>query len=203
VALPDLASTADLDARGVTPADDDVAATFLAVASSIVRAAACSPIAQVTSTVTLWGLDSDRYLDLPGQPVTAVSAVVLDGTTLTPGTDYKLIHGRLWRWCGWGYDRQGFNTEVYPLEISVTMTHGLPSVPAWVTQLVCDVAIAGMAAAQGGARDPRVAIESIDDYSVTFTSQGDQVATATELPAATKGALRRAFGGGVGVVVPR
>jgi hypothetical protein len=203
VALPNLASTADLSARGVEPDDDDVATTFLAVASSIVRAAAGSPIGQVTSTVTLWALDSGRYLELPGQPVTAVSAVVLDGSTLTAGSDYKLIHGRLWRWCGWGYDRQGFNTEVYPLEVSVTMTHGLPSVPEWVKQLVCDVAIAGISAASGGARDPRVVVESIDDYSVTFSSQGEQVATATELPEATKSALRRAFGGGVAVVVPR
>lgn len=200
MALPDLASTADLSDRGVVPDDAAVADVFLRVASSVVRAAAGSPIASATSTVSLWALDSDRYLDLPGQPVTAVSAVVLDGTTLAAGSDYKLIQGRLWRWCGWGYDRRGYHVDVFPLEVSVTMTHGLPVVPDWVVQLVCDLAIAGIRAAPDGARDPRVIVESVDDYSVTFSQQSGQVATAMELPAATRQALRRAFGGGAGMV---
>jgi len=190
-----LASSADLEARGVEPDDDDIATTFLSVASSVVRKAAQSPIVATTSTVDVWALDGDRYLDLPGKPVTAVSAVAIDGDALATD-DYKLVHGRLWRWCGWG-------CTVEPRKVTVTLTHGFAVAPEWVVQLVCDLAIAGMKAADGGARDPRVVVESIDDYSVTFSQQGAQVATAMELPSATKQALRKAFGGGVALVVAR
>jgi hypothetical protein len=196
MALPNLADLSDLSARGVEPDDDDVANTFLAVASSIIRGAAQSPVLETTSTIDLWAQESGQYLDLPGKPVSAVSAVSLDGTTLVADTDYKLIYGRLWRRCGWATDWE-------PLQIVVTLRHGLAVVPEWVVQLVCDVAIAGMSAATSGARDPRVVVESIDDYSVTFTSQGEQVATATELPRATKQSLRAAFGGGAGMTVSR
>lgn len=195
MALPNLASTSDLSARGVEPDDDDVAELFLAVASSVIRGAAQSPILETTSTVELWAQDADQYLDLPGKPVTAVSGVAVDGTALAT-TEYKLIHGRLWRRCGWA-------TNCTPFQTSVTMTHGLAVVPPWVVQLVCDLALAGIKAAPAGARDPRVAIETLGPYSVTFTQQGEQVATAMELPLATKQALRKAFGGGAGMVASR
>lgn len=195
MALPDLATSADLSDRGVEPDDDDVAATFLAVASSVVRGAAQSPILATTSTVEVWAQDADQYLDLPGKPITAVSAVVLDGTTLD-ATDYKLIDGRLWRHCGWG-------DGCTPSQVTVTMTHGLAAAPAWVVQIVCDLAIAGMKAAPNGARDPRVFVETLGPYSVTYSQAGDLVATAMELPSATKLALRKAFGGGVSVVTSR
>lgn len=197
MALPDLATTTDLSVRGV---DDDtfdsaLIAAMLAVASSVVRGAAQSPIVQTTSTVTLWAQDNDRHLDLPGKPVTAVSAVTVDGTALAT-TDYKLIHGRLWRLCGWGH-------EACPAEITVTLTHGYPAAPAWVVQLVCDLAIAGCKAAPTGARDPRIFMEVLGPYTVQFSQLGEQVATAMELPMATKQALRKAFGGGAALVVSR
>jgi hypothetical protein len=195
--LPDLASRSDLSARGVEPDDDSVADVFLEVASAVVRKAAQSPIVQTTSTVDVWAQDSDRYLELPGKPVTAVSEVVLDGDTLA-ATDYRLIHGRLWRQCGWGCDSD-------PKKVTVTMTHGYLAAPEWVVQLVCDLAIAGMKAAPGGARDPRVFVESLGPYSVTWSQLGaaSQVATAMELPSATKLALRRAFGGSASLVASR
>lgn len=192
--LPDLATTTDLSARGV---DDDtfdsaLIAVMLTVASSIVRGAAQSPIVQTTSTVTLWGLGEGRYLDLPGKPVTAVSAVAVDGVALASG-DYKLIHGRLWRLCGWG-------DESCPAEVAVTMTHGYPAAPAWVVQLVCDLAIAGCKAAPTGARDPRIFMEVLGPYTVQFSQLGEQVATAMELPRSTRQTLRKAFGGGAALV---
>lgn len=191
MALPDLAVSADLSARGVTPTDAML--TMLSVASSIVRGAAGSPIASTTSTVTLWGLDASPWLDLPGQPVTAVSSVVHDGDTLTAEDDFKLVNGRLWGSSLWGNGRE-------PLEVVVTMTHGLAEVPAHVVQLVCDLAIAGAAAAADGAHDPRVVAERIDDYAVTFAPGTEAVASAVELPALTKAWLRAQFGGGVSVV---
>lgn len=196
MALPNLAASSDLSARGVDVSNTALVAVMLAVASSVVRQAAQAPILATTSVVTLWGLDADHWLDLPGKPVTAVASVVHDGDTLTVEDDYNLVDGRLWGASYWG-------DACEPLKVVVTMTHGLAAVPAHIVQLVCDLAIAGMKAASDGARDPRVLVESIDDYSVTFAQGAETVATAVELPKATKQALRKQFGGGAGIVTSR
>jgi hypothetical protein len=191
VALPDLAAGADLTARGITVTS--VHTVMLAVASSVVRQAAGSPILSTSSVVTLWGVDCDQWLTLPGQPVTTVTTVVHDGTTLTANTDYKLVEGRLWGASPWGDGCE-------PLKVVVTMTHGLAAVPASIVQLVCDLAIAGANAATAGAHSPNVIAEKIDDYSVTFAAGAEAVASAVELPVLTKRALRAQFGGGVSMV---
>lgn len=190
--LPNLAVTADLSARGIAPTD--VHDVMLSVASSLVRSAAQSPILSTTSTVTLWSTDEDQYLELPGHPVTAISSVVLDGTTLD-ADDYKNVNGRLWRSSGW-------LGRCEPVAVEVTMTHGYTVVPEHIKQLVCDLAILGATTATSGAHDPSVLVESIDDYSVTFT-QGSTLSSAMELPAATKNALRKQFGGGAAMVLAR
>lgn len=195
MALPDLAAAADLSVRGVDASNVNLVAEMLAVASSIVRGAAQSPILSTTSTVKLWATDTDNFIDLPGKPVTAVTAVALDGDVV-PSTDYKLVNGRLWRMSGWGYPRE-------PLEVVVTLTHGFTAVPAYVRNLVCDLAIAGMATAADGAHDSNVVAESIDDYSVTFAQGYEATATAMELPRLTKQALRKKFGGGVALMASR
>lgn len=189
MALPDLASVTDLSARDI--AYTSVHTTMLTVASSIVRGAAGSPILETTSTVSLWALDESRWLDLPGRPVTAVSAVVHDGDTLA-ASDYKLVDGRLWRSTGWG--------SCEPTEVVVTMTHGLAEVPPHIVQLVCDLAVSAAAVAPSGAHDPRVVAERIDDYSVTFADGAEAVATAVELPRLTRAWLRAQFGAGMQVV---
>jgi hypothetical protein len=166
---------------------------MLTVASSVVRAAAGSPILENESTVVLtgWG---DRSLELPGKPVTAVSAVEVDGVAVT---DYLLTDsGNLWCRYGWG-------CESDPVTVEVTMTHGLPTVPAHVVQLVCDLAIAGAKAAPDGAHDQRVVAERIDDYSVTFADGAEAVASVMELPKMTHRWLRAQFGSGAGVVTYR
>jgi hypothetical protein len=191
MALPDLAAAADLSARGVTPtAVHDV---MLAVASSIVRSGAASPIVETDSVVTLtaWG---DRFIELPGLPVRSVESVTVDGVSVT---DWKLTDtGRLWRAGFWGSDSE-------PVAVEVTMTHGLPVVPPHIVQMVCDLAISGANSATAGAHDPNVIAEKIDDYSVTFASGAEAVASAMELPTLTKRWLRAQFGGGAGVVTYR
>lgn len=194
MALPDLAAAADLTARGITPTS--VHDVMLAVASSLVRAAAGSPILETDSTVSLWAQDRSQWLTLPGKPVTAVTSVEVDGDALTAGTDYKLVGGDLWAPTFWGDDCE-------PVEVVVEMTHGLADVPAHVVQLVCDLAILGAAAAEDGAHDPRVVAEKIDDYSVTFSEGAASVASAMEVPVLTRQWLRAQFGGGVSMVTFR
>ncbi len=192
MALPDLAAAADLTARGITPTD--VHDVMLAVASSLVRAAAGGPILEAESTVTLWALDETNWLSLPGCPVTVVDEVVVDGTTLGVD-DYKLVDGSLWQSGSWG--------GCEPVEVEVTLTAGLPAVPAHIVQLVCDLAILGASAATGGAHDPRVIAEKIDDYSVTFAEGAGAVASAMEVPTLTRLGLRAQFGGGASMVTSR
>lgn len=190
MALPNLAVAADLTARGITPTA--LHTTMLAVASSLVRQAAGVPISETESTVTLWGLEGSSWLDLPGAPVTEVGEVVLDGDTLD-ADDYKLVYNRLWRAGTWGGSSD-------PLEVEVTMTHGFPTVPAAIVNLVCDLAILGAATAEEGAHDPRVVAEQIDDYKVTFSEDAGAVSSAMEIPPLTRNWLRTQFGGGASVV---
>lgn len=196
MALPNLATSADLSARpNVDVNDSTLVDTMLAVASATVRGAAGSPILQAVSTVTLtaWG---DQRLTLPGLPVTAVDSVTVDGTTVT---DHRLVDGtHLWRLAGFG-SRQD------PTDVVVTYTHGLAAVPAHIVDLTCSLAAAGIAAWSGDADtfDPRVVAEKIDDYSVTYTQGGESVATVMELPPGTRRWLRKQFGGGTGLVSHR
>lgn len=192
MALPDLAAAADLSDRGLM-SPTDVHDVMLTVASSVVRAAAGGPISQTDSTVTLtaWG---ERVVSLPGKPVQSVASVAVDGVAVT---DWKLVDG------GWLWRRWPWGSPECPVDVEVSMTHGLPDVPPYVVQLVCDLAIAGAVAAPDGAHDPRVVAERIDDYSVTFAQGAEAVASAMELPALTKRWLRARFGGGVGVVTYR
>lgn len=191
MALPDLADAADLSDRGLTATD--VHETMLTVASALVRQAAGGPILETESTVTLtgWG---ERALGLPGSPVTAVASVTIDGAATT---DWLLTDtGSLWSRSCWGSAND-------PVSVVVALTHGLPTVPAYVVNLVCDLAVAGAVAAADGAHDPRVVAESIDDYAVTFVQGAESVASAMELPKLTRRWLRSQFGGGAGVVTYR
>lgn len=190
MALPNLAEQADLQDRGVDVSDANLIDAMLAAASATVRNAAGSPILENESVVVLtaWG---EQLLDLPGQPVTAVASVEVEGVAVT---DFKLANGRLWRRCGWG------NTYE-PSDVEVTITHGLPEVPADIVDLVCNLASAGAAAASSGETfDPRVLMERIDDYTVQFQQGAEAVASVMDLPAASRARLRARFGGGASVV---
>lgn len=190
MALPNLASAEDLSARGVdTNTAPAAVATMLGVASSLVRQAAGSPIAQHVATVTFHATERGEWLDLPVRPVTAVASISLDGS---PATGWKLVNGDLWRREGW------YTCE--PVEVEITLTCGLPQVPAHIVQLVCDLAILGTKTAAEGALDPRVVAERIDDYAVTFAKGAEAVASSMTIPPMTRHSLRAQFGRGVGSV---
>lgn len=159
---------------------------YLAVASALVRNAAGSPVSQTTSTVTLEGRGT--RLTLPGQPVTAVSAVAVDGVTVT---DYRLLSGAVWRPCG-------FPSGTV---VDVTYTHGLPEVPADIVDIVCRLAgqeLVKFRANPDAIAEKPVIQERIGDYSATY---GYTVLFSDmELPAYLRARLAARFGNGVGML---
>lgn len=189
--LANLAVESDLLDRGVAVTDGTLADTMLAVASSLVREAAGSPISETATTFTTWALERGCWLGLAERvrPVTAVTSVTLDGSAVG---DYKLVDGDLWRSAGW--------CQIEPAEVVIAATVGFPDVPEHIRQLVCDLAILGINTAAEGAHDPTKIVESIDDYSVTFAKGADTVASAMTIPALTRLGLRSRFGGGLGSV---
>jgi hypothetical protein len=197
MALDPLATTTDLDARGIAWGDQVLAETYLAVASSAIRDAAGCPISEVTSTVEVWPGNGGPDLRLPVSPVTSVTAVVLDGTTLTQGTDYVLRQGALYRPCGW------LSCGVLPRPVTATVVHGLAEVPADLVDLVCRMASAALVAASAsddgaGLATGSVVSERLGDYSVTYSP--DSGATEMELSKRTFDRIRARFGGGAAMV---
>jgi hypothetical protein len=197
VTLTPLATVADLTARGLTvdPSETAIAGVYLGVASAAVRDAAGVPISETTSTVVLEG-EAGQWLRLPGQPVTAVAAVELDGVAVT---DWRLRSGSVWRECGW-------SPGCEPSEVEVTQTHGLPDVPADIVDLVCRIAAAALVsyrAEDGGAglAAGDIRQERIGDYSVTYGDAG--LITEMELPDYLRERLAARFGGGVSLLRSR
>jgi hypothetical protein len=171
MALAPLATVADLEARGVTvgPSETAIVGTYLDVASTIVRDAAGCPIGAAVSTVTLEGVAATRIF-LPGQPVTAVSDVEIDGVAVT---DYRLTNGALWR-------SQGWTGLCEPAAVTLTMTHGLTTVPADIVDLVCRLAAQSLLAFRSGDPAPRqLTSERIGDYAVTYADTESGVMSLT------------------------
>jgi hypothetical protein len=192
MALAPLATTADLELKGVDVSNQGLVDLMLNAASWIIRDAAGTLISEATSTVTVMAPDA-RWLALPG-PVTAVSTVVLDGETVT---DWKLLNGMLWRECGW-------QSWCEPVAVQVTFTHGYAEVPADIVNLCIDLAKAGIEAASEEAVPVNVVAASytIDDYTERL-QYSEQARTAMELPDVTRQWLAQRFGGGVYVTGER
>ncbi|WP_327724367.1 hypothetical protein [Streptomyces europaeiscabiei] len=198
MALDPLATVGDLEARGLTvePDEETIVGTFLEEASAAVREAAGVPISETISTVGLEGTDNSQWLTLPGPPIRSVSAVEIDGQAVT---DWRLRSHQLWRASGWQLSSE-------PSEVTVTQTHGLPTVPADIVGLVCRIAAAVLVAHRAqpdgeglAARDIRS--ERIGDYAVTYGDSGR--ITEIELPEYLREQLAARFGGGVTVVRSR
>lgn len=184
MALTPLATTADLSARGVDSGERDLA---LAVASAAVRDAAGVAISSETSTVTVVASES-RVLALPG-PVTAVSAVTVDGSAVS---DYAVLPNGLWRTCGWG---------TYPTLVTVTFTHGYATVPADIVDLTCQLAIAWLTHTSGGGGSTAGLTDvAIDDARESYTDEAAGQVSPVFIPQVTRDWLAARFGGGATVV---
>lgn len=187
MALDPLATTAALDARGITLPDGFDADTALASASEAVREAAGCPISETTSTVKLTG-SYERYLELPGGPVTNVDTVTTNDVAVT---GWRLIDDKLYRSWGWQFPQPdtGFCFDTGPGQLVVTYTHGLAVVPEDIIDLVCSMV--AMRAATPYDVDARVTSEAIDDFRQTFAAAGG--GSAYQLPEATREWLRNRF----------
>ncbi|SFE54715.1 hypothetical protein SAMN04487819_11670 [Actinopolyspora alba] len=197
MALPPLATVADLDDRGVTvdSSETRVVETALAAASAEIRDAAGCPISQTTSTVEVEA-PSGPWLRLPAPPVETVTEVALDGQTVS---DWRLVAGTLWRRAGW-LPQHG------PGVVTVTYTHGLPTVPEDLVHLVCRIAattlMAYRSAPDGSALTvDTVTSERIGDYSVNYDNDGKT--TEVELSDRLRSRIAARFGNSAGMVGTR
>lgn len=185
MALPPLAATADLTARGIDTSDSDAVEAFLASASTSVREAAGSPITQESSTVTLPGT-LDFWLRLPGGPVTDVTSVEIDGETVD---DWRWSGEYLWRPHGW-------QPKGRPTQVTVTYDHGLIAAPADIVDLVCSlVGLALARKAEGYESRGHLTSLAIDDYRESYLSGDNAQAGLFALPQRTRNSLRSRFGG--------
>lgn len=181
------------------PADvnlaDPIVQVLIDSASAEVVDAAGSPIVSTRSTVDLLA-GRARLLRLPGLPVTEIHSVTVASQ---PVADWKQAAGGIYRPSGWGED----GAEI----VTVDYTHGLPTIPADIKDMVCRMVISGLLntleGADGFALDNgRLSSVAIDDYKESYAT-GDTVDALTEmsLPQRTRDRLAKRFGNyGVKVV---
>jgi hypothetical protein len=210
-----LATPADLASALQRDVDTATATLLIECATAVVQAAAGNQrILQVVGDVALIMGDSDSWLNLPQVPVTAVSSVMLDGVTLTVGTDYKVFGNRLWRklgWqtnIGWPMDWQWgtwvqwppappssttWFTGPEPSGVLVTNTHGYAT-GSQDLQLARSAVLSLASQAYGNPSGVRS--ESIDDYSVQYGA----AQAAMDASPFLKAALRKRYGRRGGLV---
>lgn len=127
--------------RGFDTDDSAVAALTLDISTQMIRSYTEQWIERVTETVTLQPNHSTALL-LPQIPVTAVSAVTYDETTMTT-TDYS--------WSSAGIITKAVN--YWDEIVTVTYTHGYDPVPADIRGVCLDVAKRAMENPAGLQRD--------------------------------------------------
>lgn len=216
MAADQLATTSDLASFLQITADaafNTTAAVLIESATAVVQQAAGGQrIVQVVGdTASVIGT-TDSWLDLPQIPVTAVTSVTLDGRTLTPSTDYRLMGNRLWRkfgWqtnYGWPYDGAYSYWGGYPppqilsgypyqepSQVVVVNTHGY----ATGSQQLQLARRAVLSLAAGVYANPEGATQTrIDDYTAAYDAMAAKMEASTHLRAA----LRKAYGRRAGLV---
>ena len=150
----------------------------LTLASSQFSQAACTWFAATSATYTTLGTPSVS-IRLPFQPVTAVSAVRINGSTVT---GYTLIKDTLYRASGFGT-----SCAIPPDKVEIDLTYGYTSVPDDVKAAVIETAAAAYSVPVSA-----VTSEAIDDYQVRYSAAGGGVqltASALKLAEQYRGTL--------------
>lgn len=162
----------------VNPADLSLyrtgdSALLVTQAEALVRAYCGWHIApSIEQTLTLYGNRANLYL--PSANVTAVSAVVDSGGTVSPDV-YRLRGDRLERTSGWWSRRT---------PVTVTLTHGYDTVPAEVQQVVFDIANRAV----DTVKSANLTRKRVGDVDRAFATDGGEPATVW-LTQANKDAL--------------
>ena len=118
-------------------------------------------------------------INLPFRPVTAISAVRINGVAVT---GYTLVKNTVWRSAGFGT-----SCVIPPDKVEVDLTHGYTSVPDDVKAAVIETAAAAYSVPVSA-----VVGESIDDYQVRYSAAGGGVqltASARDLARTYRGTL--------------
>lgn len=133
--LEDLETFLGVDIAGSDPVRGDA---LLEMATAVIKAYVGHNIVTTTETVTVNG-SGTATLFLPGRPVTAVSAVTVDGEALENTAD-------LWYW---DWHEAGFVTRIggwWPYDnrnVVITYTYGFEDVPGDVRYVCVQVAARG------------------------------------------------------------
>jgi hypothetical protein len=168
---------------GMADVDTATAAALLRMATSVVQAITGQTILEVKGdTIDLLGT-AEADLWLPQRPVSAVTAVLVNGAAVTY---YKRFGARLHRHCGW-IGAGGWRARCEPSTVTVTYDHGYPPGSRGL-ELARSVAL--MLAAGAATTSPGVTSESIDDYQVVY----DKMSARMEASAYLGRALRRQYG---------
>lgn len=189
--LGPLATSTDLTKRSITLPVGMDSDTALAAATDAVRDAAGCPISLATSTVTLVVSEPD-WIDLPGGPVVSIASVTCGATALT----WTKVGDSVRIDCSsWPVGTQ------WPVEVSVTYTHGLAVVPVDIVDLVCQmVAIAGNQDGDPG-NGGKLSSVRLDQYSESYIyPAGTESPSPYSVPQRVRDALRARFGTSVAVV---
>lgn len=170
---------------------DAYKATMLVECATAVVQATCGQppqrlVAVAADEVELVGL-AGAWLDLPQRPVTAVTAVEVDGEALTADTDFKVVGSRLWRSAGW------ISTWGEPTLVAVTYDHGY----AGGHQSLQLARAATLSLIKGVYGNPDGAVRvAIDDYSAAYEAMSAQMDASPFLVAR----LRSQYGRPAGMV---
>lgn len=128
---------------------------------------------------------------LPQQPVTEVTTVLVDDVATT---DFEFVDQLLYLSSRWQTDDFIVDPDTY-VDLTITFDYGYATVPAELKAWCCVLAAQIRDASLGGTLGaPRVRSEEIDDYSVTYVTDGS---TALALPAEVLERLRARYGAGV------
>lgn len=141
--------------------DTYTATQVLTLASGQFSQAACTWFAATSATYVTMGTRCTA-IALPFRPVTAVTAVRINGVSVT---GFTLVKNTVYRVTGFGT-----SCVIPPDEIEIDLTHGYTSVPDDVKAAVLETAAAAYSV-------PVAAVvgESIDDYQVRYSASGGGV----------------------------
>lgn len=178
-----LVTKAELETLTGQTVSDAVADLLLNTASGVVRGVVGQELSAVVDDVLSVMGPASVWLDLPQRPVTAVTAVEVDGEALTSGTDYKRFGNRLWRAGGWR------TCPSEPTAVEVTYSHGWAA-GDWRLETARSMVLT--LAANKLKNPASVESEAIDDYRVRYA------VTAADLPEHARDNLLAAYSGEAG-----